>query len=86
MESSDPKPPESTGSKPAISNDRPTIMNIFNLTALLFAFPAAALVNYSWIVIDNLPYCEAGGLLFVLFVFLFVEGASSRAYPTQVYM
>jgi hypothetical protein len=62
---------------PAMSHDRETVLNIFKYTALLFIFPAAALVNYAWIPIDNLPYFDAGILLFILFIFLVIEGTSS---------
>jgi hypothetical protein len=62
---------------PGPEDDRATIFNIFRYTALLFIFPAAALVNYAWIAIDAFPYLGAASFMALLFTFLVVEATSS---------
>jgi len=54
--------------------------SILKYTSLLFAFPAAALVNYAGIAVEPHAYWVAAPVLFILFIFLIAEVATSQAW------
>jgi hypothetical protein len=58
--------------------ERRAVYSILNYTSLLFVFPAASLVNYAGVSLDNGSHTKTVLLLFAMFLFLILEIVTSE--------